>query len=163
MLRKKICFILVIVLLIFLFSKQNSIQVFDNNIDYKYNSQNYWGILIIPKINIKLKFYKYDSPLNDVSKNIEMINTSINDTYLIAAHSGIGQKAYFNDLYLLEEGDDIYLQFKDEKKHYIINKIYKIPKTGEISISKEKHKIYLTTCDQLIKGYQLVVEGSLIN
>ena len=69
----------------------------------------YLGYLVIPKINMKLGFYDYESKLNDVNKNIELINTGISNTYLIAAHSGTGTLAYFNDLRYLEINDEIYV------------------------------------------------------
>lgn len=161
MLKKGLIIVLGIILVVIIFNKKNTL-IIDNNISAEYDTQNYWGTLIIPSINLNLRFYNYDSPLNDVDKNIKMIETGINNTFLIAAHSGISDIAYFNDLYLLKEGDDIYMKFKDNDMHFKVVRNYKVPKSGEIAITSAENKIYLTTCDQIIKGYQIIVEGELV-
>lgn len=122
----------------------------------------YLGYLVIPKINMKLGFYDYESNLNDVNKNIELINTGISNTYLIAAHSGTGTLAYFNDLRYLEINDEIYLKFKNKTNKYKIKNISRKIKDGKIKISKEENQIILVTCDQIVKGYNLIIEGKLI-
>lgn len=122
----------------------------------------YLGYLVIPKINMKLGFYDYESKLNDVNKNIELINTGISNTYLIAAHSGTGTLAYFNDLRYLEINDEIYLKFKNKTNKYKIKNISRKIKDGKIKISKEENQIILVTCDQIVKGYNLIIEGKLI-
>ena len=122
----------------------------------------YLGYLVIPKINMKLGFYDYESKLNDVNKNIELINTGISNTYLIAAHSGTGTLAYFNDLRYLEINDEIYLKFKNKTNKYKIKNISRKIKDGKIKISKEGNQIILVTCDQIVKGYNLIIEGKLI-
>ncbi len=122
----------------------------------------YLGYLVIPKINMKLGFYDYESQLNDVNKNIELINTGISNTYLIAAHSGTGTLAYFNDLRYLEINDEIYLKFKNKTNKYKIKNISRKIKDGKIKISKEENQIILVTCDQIVKGYNLIIEGKLI-
>ena len=104
----------------------------------------------------------YDNPLNDVESNIELIKIPVENSYLIAAHSGTGKKAYFNDLRLLDIGDDIYLDILREEKHYQVTNIYRTIKDGDISISNKSNMIYLTTCDQIFEGYQLVIEGTLV-
>lgn len=127
----------------------------------KYTTEEYYGYLKIPSIEMNLGFYNYDDPLNDVEKNIKWIRIPVANSYLFAAHSGVGQKAYFNKLFDLEIGSDIYLKLPTEELHYEVINIYRTPKDGDIAISKEEGKIYLTTCDQIIKGYQLVIEGIL--
>lgn len=122
----------------------------------------YLGYLVIPKINMKLGFYDYESQLNDVNKNIELINTGISNTYLIAAHSGTGTLAYFNNLRYLEINDEIYLKFKNKTNKYKIKNISRKIKDGKIKISKEENQIILVTCDQIVKGYNLIIEGKLI-
>ena len=92
-----------------------------------------------------------------------MIDSKINNTYILAAHSGSGRLAYFNDLRYLDVDDDIYLMFHNEEKHYKVTNVRKVIKNGKISIKNEENQIILTTCDQIKKGYQLIIEGSLIN
>ena len=48
-----------------------------------YQKEEYYGYLIIPSININLGFYNYDNPLNDVSKNIELIKIPVKNSYLL--------------------------------------------------------------------------------
>ena len=90
------------------------------------------------------------------------INTNIEETYLIAGHSGIGKKAYFNDLNKLKKDDDVYLKFKDKTIHYKVIAITSVIKTGEIEISNEGNLLYLTTCDQIIDGYQLIITAKKV-
>ena len=67
------------------------------------------GYLVIPKVNLKLGFYNVDNEKNNVGENVTLIDTGINNTYLLAAHSGSGPLAYFNDLRYLSVGDKITL------------------------------------------------------
>ena len=106
-----------------------------------------------------LGFYDYDNPLNNVDENIELINTNIDNTYLLAGHSGIGKNTYFNDLRYLKLNDDIYLEFDGYTIHYQVINIYRELKNGQINIKRQEDQIILTTCDQLYKGYQLIIEG----
>ena len=144
--------------------KNNDISITNKtNINYdNYNTLEYIGYLNIPKIAMNLGFYDYDNPLNNVEYNIEFINTGIDETYLIAAHSGVGQKAYFNDLAKLSIDDDIYLELYDKALHYKIIDITRTPKNGSINISKSSGFLYLTTCDQALKGYQLTIIATII-
>ena len=161
--KKYICLFIILIIVILLFSfKENYVtkeiesKLFD--ID-SYSEEEYYGYLIIPSINMNLGFYNYDSPLNNVEYNIELIKIPVEGSYLIAGHSGVGKKAYFNDLSKLEEGDIIYLDINNEKNKYIITSIYRVKKTGNINIKNNTDMLYLTTCDQVIDGYQLVIEG----
>lgn len=135
----------------------------DTSIDSNYTIDTYDGYLIIDSIDMNLGFYtNQDNPLNDVSKNIEFINTSIKDTYLLAGHSGIGKLAYFNDLRYVKLNDSIELVFKDKTIYYTVERIERVEKNGTISIKNEEKQIILTTCDQIVKGYQLVIVGKEI-
>lgn len=147
------------------FNKEKSVSISSSNgtIYDKYNTNEYIGYLKIPKIDMNLGFYDYDNPLNDVESNIELIKIPVENSYLIAAHSGVGDIAYFNDLRALKVGDDIYLEILDEEKHFQVINIYRTIKDGDISISENSDMIYLTTCDQIVKGYQLVIEGVLVS
>ena len=163
---KKIIFVLVVIILfIVIFKKEEKIVEIDSSIPVndRYTKEEYYGYLRIPSIDMNLGFFNYDNPLNDVDLNIELIKIPVENSYLIAAHSGIGEKAYFNDLRYLEIDDDIYLEILGEKKHYQISNIYRTIKDGDISISDKSNMIYLTTCDQIVKGYQLVIEGTLVD
>lgn len=146
------------------FNKEKSVSISSSNgtIYDKYNTNEYIGYLKIPKIDMNLGFYDYDNPLNDVEYNIEFIDTHVTDTYLIAAHSGVGQKAYFNDLANLNIDDDIYLELYDKNMQYKVIDITSTIKNGEVYINNSPGFLYLTTCDQTIKGYQLTIIASII-
>lgn len=163
MIRKSIIILIIIILLIFTSSCSNKSFIIDiSSIKNTETIETYYGYLKIPKINMKLGFFTQNSKLNDVNKNIELIETNIIDTYLIAGHSGSGNLAYFNDLRYLNIGDELMLEFKDKTKKYIVKNVRKEIKDGNISIKKESGWLILTTCDQIDKGYQLIIEGKLV-
>ena len=155
-------FLIIICLIVFNNNDHVSISS-DSTTNYdSYNTTEFVGYLKIPKIDMNLGFYDYDSPLNDVEYNIEFIDTGVTNTYLIAAHSGVGKKAYFNDLAKLAIDDDIYLELHDKNMHYKVIDITRTIKNGEVYISNSSGFLYLTTCDQTIKGYQLTIIASII-
>ena len=68
--------------------------------------------------------------------------------FIIAGHSGTGWKAFFNELYRLNIGDEAYVTYKGKKYTYKFTNIYKQPKTGKIAIYRNYDKTTLTlvTC-----------------
>ena len=113
----------------------------------------YIGYLEISKINLNKGFYDITSPENDVEKNIYVSPTSSypdkeKGNLIIAAHSGTGWKAFFNELYQLNTGDQVNVLYKNKRYIYKINKIYKQEKTGKIAIYRDYEKTTLTlvTC-----------------
>ena len=57
-------------------------------------------------------------------------------------------KAFFNELYQLNTGDQVNVLYKNKRYIYKINKIYKQEKTGKIAIYRDYEKTTLTlvTC-----------------
>lgn len=113
----------------------------------------YIGYLEISKINLNKGFYDITSSENDVEKNIYVSPTSSypdkeKGNLIIAAHSGTGWKAFFNELYQLNTGDQVNVLYKNKRYIYKINKIYKQEKTGKIAIYRDYEKTTLTlvTC-----------------
>ena len=113
----------------------------------------YIGYLEISKINLNKGFYDITSSENDVEKNIYVSPTSSypdkeKGNLIIAAHSGTGWKAFFNELYQLNTGDQVNVLYKNKRYIYKINKIYKQEKTGKITIYRDYEKTTLTlvTC-----------------
>ena len=113
----------------------------------------YIGYLEISKINLNKCFYYITSSENDVEKNIYVSPTSSypdkeKGNLIIAAHSGTGWKAFFNELYQLNTGDQVNVLYKNKRYIYKINKIYKQEKTGKIAIYRDYEKTTLTlvTC-----------------
>lgn len=79
--------------------------------------------LYIPKININRNIYPIKSPKNNVDENIKILKESTlpdteDSTVFLAAHSGNGLVAYFNDLKELEPNDKVYFIYK--QKHIFI-------------------------------------------
>lgn len=116
-------------------------------------TNNYIGYLSIPKINLKKGFLDKRSPDNDVEKNILVVEGSSYPTkdkgnLILAGHSGTGWKAFFNDLYKLNKGDQAIVTYKGKTYNYKITNIYTQPKVGKIAIYRNYDKTTLTliTC-----------------
>ena len=113
----------------------------------------YIGTLIIDKININKGFYPKESELNDVDKNLLVVEESdypnvAKGNLIIAGHSGDGWNAFFNDLYKLSVDDTAKVIYNNKTYTYKIVNIYKAPKVGTISIYRNKKRTTLTlvTC-----------------
>lgn len=132
--------------------------------------ETYIGYLSIPKINFNKGFFKQESKENDVEKNIFIVNGSSypdveKGNFIIAAHSGTGWKAFFNDLYKLEKGDNVEVTYQNKKYQYNITNIYKQQKTGKIAIYRDYSKTTLTliTCTNNDSTTQTIYIAELIN
>lgn len=122
--------------------------------------------LMIPKINFRMNIYNFDSELNDVDYNIEILKDSsvIDRLFFIVGHSGMGDNCYFNDIKKLEIGDYVYLDVGDEVLIYKIIDRYYIVKNGYMDFGIDKcNRLYLITCDIGNDDKQLVLKGILIN
>ena len=80
-------------------------------------TNDYIGYLTIPKINLKKGFLDMRSELNNVEQNVTVISGSSypnkeKGNLILAAHSGTGWKAFFNDLYKLSTGDKAIVSYK---------------------------------------------------
>ena len=113
----------------------------------------YIGYLNIPKINLNKGFLDINSPNNTVEKNIQVIEGSDypdkeKGNLIIAGHSGTGWKAFFNDLYKLEQGDTLIVSFKEHKYIYKIVNIYQQPKIVQVAIYRnyDRQTLTLITC-----------------
>lgn len=130
----------------------------------------YIGYLEIPKINFKKGFVDKDSKDNDVEKNLFIAsNSSYPDVdrgnFIIAAHSGTGWKAFFNNLYKLSVGDQAIVTYNNRKYTYNIVNIYKQNKTGQIAIYRnyEKTTLTLVTCTNNDDKTQTIYIAELTN
>lgn len=125
--------------------------------------KNSFAELIINKINLDEELFSKDSSENNIEKHVTILNESIypdndNSIMIIAAHSGIGRIAYFNELDKLEINDEIILIYKDKEYIYIVKDIWEEKKTGYININREKKKqLVLTTCSPTRDKYQLII------
>lgn len=131
--------------------------------DEKIIKKNNFGELIINKINLDEELFSINSSENTIEKHVTILKESIypdddNSIMIIAAHSGIGRIAYFNELDKLEINDEIVLIYKDKKYIYVVKDIWEEKKNGYININKEKKKqLVLTTCSPNKDNYQLII------
>lgn len=149
----------ILLLLLLLLSSGCKKEIIENN--GSFNKSNYYGFLIIPSLNMAYGFYDTQSKLNDVNKNVALIDSNIENTYILAAHSGMGNLAYFNDLKYLRKKDKIYLKFENKTLEYEVVNIRSNIKNGKIRIKNKENQLILTTCDQIKKGNQLIIEANL--
>ena len=133
-------------------------------------TDDYIGYLTIPKINLNKGFVDKRSSENDVEKNIMVIEGSTypdveRGNFILAGHSGTGWKAFFNELYRLNVGDEAYVTYKGKKYTYKITNIYKQNKTGKIAIYRNYDKTTLTlvTCTNNDEATQTVYIAELEN
>ena len=121
------------------------------------------GKLIINKINLKQNLYKIESKKNNIEENVAIMKESnypniSNGILILAAHSGTGKIAYFEELDNLELKDNITIIYKNKKYIYQITKIWEQKKNGYIKIKKEnKKQLILTTCSPKKKNTQLII------
>lgn len=129
----------------------------------------YTAVLEIPKINLR-------RGVVDSTKNFSSINYAIsvdsnskypseNGNFILYAHSGNSNIAFFHNINKLEKEDDIYVYYDGIKYCYKIIRKYDIEKTGKAKVIDLKDDKYITliTCNQQRNGYQIVIEGKLIS
>ena len=146
-------------------------EVEDTNYTFKIDNKTiYIGYLSIPKINLKKGFTSKEDKNNDVSKNIQILNASDypnkeNGNVILAAHSGNSSVSFFKKLYLLQEGDLLYIDYNNIKYTYKISNIYYIDKTGKAEIKRDKNKSTLTliTCTKNNNTTQTIYISELIS
>ena len=133
-------------------------------------SDEYIGYLSIPKIGLTKGFMDKRSTENDVEKNIMIVNGSSypdvdKGNFILAGHSGTGWKAFFNDLYQLQNGDIARVSYKGKTYQYQIINIYTQPKVGKIAIYRNYDKTTLTliTCTNYDSTTQTIYIAELIN
>ena len=115
------------------------------------------GTLTINKLNLSKNIYNINSSHNNVEENVTILNDDIN-LIVLAAHSGPGYIAFFDDLDKLELNDTINLTYKGKDFIYKVTNIEEQAKNGTIEINKtNKQRLILTTCSKKDKGKQLVV------
>lgn len=133
------------------------------------NNINYTAILEIPKISLKRGVVDNTRNFNSINYAISVDNSSNypneKGNFILYSHSGNSNIAFFNRLYKLEINDDIYVYYNGIKYHYSIFKKYDIEKTGKAKVINLKDNKYITliTCNQNKKGYQIVIEGKIID
>jgi LPXTG-site transpeptidase (sortase) family protein len=118
-----------------------------------------YGNIIINKINLNQELFPLNSDENTIERHVSILNGSnYPSLMIIAAHSGIGPIAYFQELDELKLNDEIILIIENKKTTYIVKDIWEEKKNGYINFNKEKNnQLILTTCSPNKEGYQLVI------
>ena len=129
----------------------------------------YFAILEIESIALKRELYEINSKENNVNKNIFVHKKSIfpdqkNSYIILAAHSGNGHNAYFQDLYKLQLKDEIKLYYDNYIWIYEIIDIEYQNKTGILYLKEENEDmITLITCTKNNSTTQTIYYGILKN
>ncbi len=164
---------IIILIIVVVLSKDNTTISYklDNNIKYNSTINNYKEYIMyieIPKIKLYKGLYNIDNKKNNVKYNIEILKKSsmpniINSNLILAAHSGNGRNAFFNNLKELTINDEVYIYYDNKKYIYIIKDIYTIDKTGKASIKENinKNSISLITCSTIDKTKQIIYYGEI--
>lgn len=144
------------------------LSYYDN--EEQVSSTSYYAILNIPKIKLNRGFYDKTSEFNDVNKNIYYLKESIplgeqNSTIILAAHRGTSSVSYFNNLEKLVIGDDLYLNYHQDRYRYKIRSIYNERKDGHLNIYRDdkRDSLILITCNRLHKSYQTIYVAYRVN
>lgn len=135
----------------------------------KTNNIEYAAVLGIPIINLK-------RGIVNSTKNFKSINYAISvdnngqypnekGNFILYSHSGNSNIAFFKALYKLEINDDIFVYYNGIKYHYSITNKYDMEKTGKVKVINLTNDEYITliTCNQRKEGYQIVIEGRLLD
>ena len=137
------------------------------------NKEEYLGILEIKKIKLRKGFYKLNSNLNNVDKNIMIVSSSnmpdVNKGNLIlASHSGNSRVSYFRYLDKLDMGDIASIYYLGKKYDYKLINYYDVDKNGSVQIIKNNdiNTLTLITCKkntdkQTVFIFELNKEGKL--
>lgn len=128
---------------------------------------NYFAAIEIPKMDLEIPIY-LGATENELSKGIGQVEGSSlpvggkNTHTVLAGHRGMGTKAMFRNLDVLEPGDTFYIYTLDEKLEY---KVYDIEvilphETENLNINKGKDLASLITCHPYrANSHRLVVHG----
>ncbi len=168
---KKMIITSLIIVIINLFYPHNNTNKVNTylNIKDSYNQQNIIekekpiGKLIIKKINLENNLYDINSDNNNIEKNVTILyerldNNIKNNIIILAAHSGNGKIAFFNNIDKLKLNDEVILKYKNIEYNYNVSYIYETDKNGHIDITNNNQsKLILTTCSKN-KGKQLIIE-----
>ena len=149
---------------------------YNEEVSYKNNNktkEEYLGILEIKKIKLRKGFYKFNSNLNDVDKNIMIVSSSnmpdVNKGNLIlASHSGNSSVSYFRYLDKLDMEDIASIYYWGKKYDYKLINYYDVDKNGSVQIIKNNdiNTLTLITCKkntdkQTVFIFELNKEGKL--
>ena len=137
------------------------------------NKEEYLGILEIKKIKLRKGFYKLNSNLNNVDKNIMIVSSSDmpdanKGNLILASHSGNSSVSYFRYLDKLDMEDIASIYYLGKKYDYKLINYYDVDKNGSVQIIKNNdiNTLTLITCKkntdkQTVFIFELNKEGKL--
>ena len=130
----------------------------------------YYGVIEIPRIELKRGFYNTDSKYNTIEKNVTMVQGSTmpdvdKGNLILMAHSGDSYISFFAYLYVLREGDNVFITYNGVKYQYRIVNIYYVEKNGMVLITRNLDKTCLTliTCTKDDDTSQTVYIAELVS
>src|SRR5574344_1261318 len=133
------------------------------------NTINYTSILEIQSINLKEGLVNNTKNFNSVNYAVSIDKQSNYPdkmgNFILYAHSGNSNIAFFKKLYKVKLDDEICVYYNGIKYCYKVIDKYSIDKTGKadvISTNSDKY-ITLITCNQQEKGKQIVLIGKITN
>lgn len=121
------------------------------------------GEIHIQKISLHEVFYSKESVENTIERHISQLDEAssphLEDSlFLLAAHSGSGRTAYFEELDKLSLEDEVEIIYDNQHYFYVVDKIWEEEKNGFIHVRKEKgRQLILTTCSPEKENYQLII------
>ena len=152
----RIIIIIFIIIILFLSISKTTY----NRPHFKLNEKNdIIGKISIPKIHLEEYLYRIDSKDNNIEKHITILKESSFPSILfLAAHSGEGKIAYFNNLDKLVLNDKVIIIYNKKKYIYIVKDIWEEEKNGYINLYKTvENQLVLTTCSPNKDNYQLII------
>ena len=160
MLKKITIFTIIIELILIGILLQNNTNIIYKT-NYKLNIKKEEipiGQITIEKINIKEELYGKNSKKNNIEEHVTILKESkYPNLIILAAHSGTGKIAYFEDLNKLNINDEIILDYNKKRTIYKVINIWEEPKNGKIHIYNTNNQLILTTCSPEHKKYQLII------
>lgn len=128
---------------------------------------NYTSVLEIPSIDLKQGLVDSTKNFNSINYSVSIDKNSIypnqNGNFILYSHSGNSNIAFFNKLYKINLGDEIYIYYNGIKYVYKVVNKYDIEKTGKanVLITDTDKYITLITCNQHKKDKQIVIIGKI--
>lgn len=131
-------------------------------------SIDYTAVLEIPSINLKKGVVDNTKNFNSIRYAISVDNSSSYPNhygnFIMYAHSGNSNMSFFRNLNKVNINDSVYVYYNGIKYLYKVIDKHDIEKTGKAVVKSTTSEKYITliTCNQERKGYQVVVEGILV-
>lgn len=153
----------------FINATSESVDNTDNVVTSVIGQSDYIAVIEIPAINLKRGLVNINDKANTIEKNIQILESDMpdveNGNFILAGHSGTGRLAFFKDLYLLVNEDQVYIYYNGVKYIYKVVNEYTEYKDGDINIYRDKNKnvLTLTTCHPFDKESQLIIVCELEN